>query len=547
MAAVSKDSRLFVLTFLVLLGLHVALISTARLFPFTDLPDHLAAATIARDMGEPSNDFASYYRVDLFGKPNIFHLVFCGLTIFPSVELANRIFLILYAVLLPTATLALIVRLGGNPWCSLLSFLLLYNYNVGWGFVGFAFSIPLVLLFYRLFIVDATTLESAAGTALAALSLVLLFFVHILAALFCLVLLFLDAASSGARARRTLPARVLAVLPFVALAALWSRGEVLGHLGPGILAFLANYYRHVFSRTFESRLGVLVFDNYYLFAGSRGWAVALLFSCAILASAGFFAVTRRSRARLDIRLSRIAPSGSASPVGPAGSPPPTRPASPISPVFPLVIGSLLCVLVLPNGIPQQSVLYERFSVFLFLSLILWAGANAPRRLPRAIPAVLIAFAFLHFILWSGYVLAFNRENAGFDGSFLEPKGRDMTLAGLMYDYRYRGKPIYIHFPSYYIVWERSAATAMITDYRFGPVRRAVGPGTLPRYLEWVARFGNYDGRYRDMDYLLVRGRVPGTTAAEDLGGFGLVRTSGDWALYGRIDASLRDEVRPKNN
>jgi hypothetical protein len=110
----------------------------------------------------------------------------------------------------------------------------------------------------------------------------------------------------------------------------------------------------------------------------------------------------------------------------------------------------------------------------------------------------------------------------------------------MYDYTYRGRPTYIHFPSYYIVWEKSVATAMVTDYRFGPVRRNVDRRLLPRYLEWVARLGNYDGRYRDMDYILARGTVAASLAspstavnipAEYLEGFEPMRVSGRWTLY----------------
>ena len=165
-------------------------------------------------------------------------------------------------------------------------------------------------------------------------------------------------------------------------------------------------------------------------------------------------------------------------------------------------------------------------VLALLALILFGAARSPARLPRAAAAAFVAMAALHYLLWASYFIEFNRENAGFDRAFLRPEGAGKRLAGLVFDYTYRGRPTYIHFPSYYIVWEKGVATASLADFRFGPVRRSANAIELPRYLEWIGKSGNYDGRYRDMDYLLMRGG----SAPE---GFRLERTAGRWSLYGR--------------
>jgi len=515
MPVVPNSNRVFAAVFLGLLLLHLVLIATARLYPFTDLPDHLAAATIARHIDEPSNQFNRYYAVNALGKPNTLHLVFCSLTVFPSVEFANRVFMLLYAALLPLATLAVITRLGGNRWFSLLSFVLLYNCSVSWGFIGFAFAVPLVLIFYYLFILDRRALESVSGALFAAAFLLLIFFTHLLAALFCILVLCLALLFRGAASRRAALGGLLATIPLLALTALWWRGETRDAAAPGTLPFLSNYYGTVYLQSFAARRGIFVFDNYHLQAGARGYALALVFSLAIIVPPALFLLRRRAARSL---------------------------ATELAPALPLFLGSLLSVLVLPTEIPQQTVLYERFSVLLLLSLIMCGSILAPRTPPRLLPVAFTALAAAHLVLWSEYFISFNRENSGFDKSFLEPAGRAETLAGFIYDYTYRGRPTYIHFPSYYIVWEQSVATAMITDYRFGPVRRNVDRRLLPRYLEWVARLGNYDGRYRDMDYLLVRGSVQGAAAsrsgapevpAEYLEGFQPVRANGAWSLYRR--------------
>ena len=555
MSAAPRDKRLFTALFVGMIALHAALMLSARLYPFTDIPDHLAAATIVRHAGEPSNHFAQYYRVDTFMKPNTFHLVFASLALFPSVELANRMYFALYVILLPLSVLAAIRKLGGNPWFALLSFLLVYNYSVSWGFAGFALAIPLVIFFSTSFVLDARGLTGSPRILGAAASLALLYFIHVLAAIFCLLLLVIDAVAPvrgpagmhGAipgrtRVARALGAVILAALPLLVLIVAWWRSESRGYAGAGIFSFLRGYYGSSYVHSITGRWSILILDNYHLFKGSAGYWVAALFSLAILAPAAALSFRRR-------------PEG-----GAAHS----------AAVLPLVLGAALCWILLPNEIPLQSVLYERFSVFVLLALVIYCGARARTALRKAGVAALVALCIIHYALWANYIFDFNRENAGFDEAFLRPAASGETLAGLIYDYTYRGRPIYLHFPSYYIVWERSTATANFTDYRFGPVRRASVPG-LPRYLEWVGKRDDYDGRYRDMDYILMRGTMPGSTAAPSTGGapstgaapstreaeeipsevmpisgaflgdFKLARTAGRWSLY------QRTAPRPKND
>ena len=123
------DRRWFVIIFALLIALHLALIWTTRLFPFTDLPNHLAAATINRFYEDPACSFSDYFTFELFPRPNVFHLLFCSLGIFPSVEFANRVFLSLYVLLLPLSALFFLRRTGGNHWHSIAAFVLLYKYR----------------------------------------------------------------------------------------------------------------------------------------------------------------------------------------------------------------------------------------------------------------------------------------------------------------------------------------------------------------------------------------------------------------------------------
>lgn len=500
MKGTREDQRLFLAVFGVLIALHAALMLSSRLLPFIDIPEHLAAATIARHIDEPGNRFDEYYRVETGLRPNTLHLVFCAVPVFPSAEAANRIFFALYASLLPLSVLLVIRRLGGNPWFSLLSFLLIYNYSVTWGFAGFAFAIPLVLLFCCFFVFDARGLGSPARAALGAALLVAIYFAHVLAALFALLIVLFALFPGGARSAKHLLGSVAASLPAVVMTALWWRGQSRGFAGPGLVPFLSEYYRDTFLPTLGQRWHVAVSDNFHLFDGTAGYAAALLFSIAIASPALILLLAKRKRPAL-------------------------RDASVVT--LPLLLASVLCFLLLPNGIPQQWILYERFSVFILLALAIAAGALAPSRISRLGRSALVGLALLHFALWAHYTIAFNRENAGFDRAFLRPDAAERTLAGLIEDYTFRERPVYIHFPSYYIVWTKGIATANFTDYRFGAVRRKDGAPRLPRYLEWAGRLKAYDGRYAGMDYILLRGDAPD---AADLSRFEAVRRAGPWTL-----------------
>jgi len=75
--------RILILIFLIL---NTLLLSSMELFPFVDLPNHLAEASIFKYY-EPANLIGQYYTPTPWYFPNTFHTVFCSL--FPSVEWGN--------------------------------------------------------------------------------------------------------------------------------------------------------------------------------------------------------------------------------------------------------------------------------------------------------------------------------------------------------------------------------------------------------------------------------------------------------------------------
>jgi len=499
------DAQPFIVVFVTLICLHVILMAVSRLYPFIDLPNHLAAATINRYYGDSSNMFSTYYSLDLFPKPNVFHLLFCSLPVFGSVELANRIFLCLSVILLPVSVLLLIRKLGGNRWLSLLSFLLLYNYNVTWGFLGFSFAIPFILFFLYLCIDFIERGRWKTGGAAAGL-LVLLFFVHALAALFCLLIFIVYCLLSGKTPIRIME-RCAAIAPAAVLLIFWWNAEGAAYRGQGIADYLEEYYDQAYLAAFADRLTIFYQDNSSLFLGTRGVAAGLFFTLCIIVPVLAAAILRRK----DRHRKRI---------------------KGIRPAMILFAVSLACIIVLPRDLPHQAILYQRFSPILLLSSILLGGCLLREKIRRPVIIGICIVCAIHLALWTDYLHDFNERNRTFTPEFFPPAGGGRTLAGLISKFTYRGVPVYIHFPAYYIIWRQGIATTSLVDYRFGSVRRAVGFDVLPKYLEWAGRMKIYDGRYRAMDYILIRGEFP-TQKVEHFADFTLMRSADRWFLFER--------------
>ena len=488
--------------FALLVLVQVVVLLTSRLYPFTDLPNHLAAATIVRHLGDGANDFADTFTVKVFPKPNVMHLLFCGLPIFPTVEAASRVYFALYALLLPLGMWFLTRRLGGNPWISLLSLLLLYNHGVTWGFVGYTMAIPLTVWF--LYFYMGMREGSSRDTSLTALMLAAVFLAHAQIALFCCMLLvalqLFRSSPLAPRAVRT----ALALLPAAVLIGCWLGFEESAD--PTRLEDLTRYYRERFAAEFSDRAQLFYNDNNPLFPGSLGRQVGVACFAAMVIPL-LIGLVRLAKVRRDPR---------------------RRQALPV--LWIVLAASLGCYLLLPSALPGQWNIYQRMGVFALLASVLLGSGLVPQRLPRAAMIAVCAICLTHGALWAQCFHEFQNRNKGFDAEFFPAEMQGQKLAGLMYTMRYQGRPVFIHYPSYYIVWKHGLATSKLFDYRFSSVHRKVDARSLPPYDEWIGRVGRYDGRFNAMPFLLVRGNMPPADRPR-LGAFEEVHSRGPWHLY----------------
>jgi hypothetical protein len=180
-------------------------------------------------------------------------------------------------------------------------------------------------------------------------------------------------------------------------------------------------------------------------------------------------------------------------------------------------------------------LYQRYSVFVYLGIvcILSFLIEYKRRALLIVYICLVSLA--HCYLWVNYFSSFKTASSCFDRNLLETNGsKDARLGAIIDKTGFRGQPVYVHYQNYNIIWNRRIAVTKSVDYRFGSIRRKVGPDRLPMYFEWShrAEIDHLLNLYNDMDVMLTRGERP-FKALSSSGRYALVTACEDWAVFRR--------------
>lgn len=502
----AANERSVLLVLLLIASVYASLLLLTDFLPFVDLPFHLGVATVVRGYGDAGNQFSDYFTLQIAGQPNVFHLWFCSRTFFPSVEFANKVYFALYTFLLPLSLYALIREMRGNPWFSLLSFLYLYNFSTHWGFVGFVGAMPAVLYLFAVVLrhlrapTNATRLAIALGSSG-------LFFVHVLAALFFLFAFWLACWMCQGADRWQALKSCAPALPLVAIISGW--WLAMDHSGEQTLVdFLWSYYQTSFLPSLSLRSFVFIFDNAYLADGRLGliWGawIALVSVSFVLWSLAFewrslLGVLRAPRHRA---------------------------------VIAFVLAAACCFFLLPEGLPGQWALNQRFSVYIVLGIVALSSVlPLPHLSRRTVAGVILAGCLIHAALYADYFRAFGIETAGFSDEILPEAGTN-RLAGLILEPHFRGALAYLHFSNYYIVRKQGIAVSRMVDFRFGTVRRKPEGGELPVALMRFDIDPDYTGQYDEIDYLVVRGEMTDDIRSS-LFNFEEKVRNGEWSLLVR--------------
>jgi hypothetical protein len=182
LAASSSDARIFAVCYLLLLPLYLApLYVTAPLFPGLDVPFHLAIGDMLVKHGRPDSPYDAYYDGGLALAPYAAHyLALWLMSKVMTVLTAHQLLIGLYVASMPLVMSSLLNVLGRSRLPALLAFPLAYNLPLNYGFISFAFSLPVLVLFLaqlgRLLLAPPPIGRRWVGTAAMAL---LLFLCHL--------------------------------------------------------------------------------------------------------------------------------------------------------------------------------------------------------------------------------------------------------------------------------------------------------------------------------------------------------------------------------
>jgi hypothetical protein len=487
---------------------HLAILFSARLLPFVDIPNHLAMATIAREYLADSNAFSQYYALDLFPKPNVLFLFFCASPIVPSVEVGAKALVALYIVLVPLSVVMLVRCVGGSTWFAIAACLLLYNFNLIWGFVGYTISIPFVAIATWLTMEHVASDSRLRGIILSAV-LALLFFMHALSLLLAVGVVLFSVAWVYRRDGRRLLHKCWVLLPALVLLLGWQVNESMSEGGVSKITFLPYYYKTQYLASWSKRMQFFTQD----FRDITGGGVAKWGGAAISGSIVILGLAGACFARRCLSEARVVPA--------------------------LILGllSLGGYLLFPERFPGYHFLFERLSIPLFLALIVLGSLAEGKAYRRVVGALAVAASLWYVSLVAALHQDFKNDSADFTRDLFPSAIGDTKIGGLIFEPYFRGHAYYIHFLDYFIVWRRGIATTRVIDAKSFPVERKVSQDVLPKYHEWVGWWLTSDefraDYYIGMDYLLVKGDVP-DKGRSLLEGFEVDRERGDWRLYRRI-------------
>jgi len=500
----------FPLIFIIFVLLYAGIIWKPRIYPFTDVPNHLGIATIYRHYGEEDNHFKQFYTINPAFKPNTFHIFFCSMEIFPSVEYGNKVFFCLYAVLLPFSVLGVIKKYGGNPWFSLLSFLFLFNYNVSYGFVGYTIAIPFLLVLVSLVPGYLKCRSPYAAFAIAAL-LLLLFFMHTLMALFALFFFMSCTTYCSRNSLKHILLNTAVALPAAIFILAWWRIDTAEFGDRTIAQALLDYYLHDYRNSLRLRGGLFILDNYALFEGLRGQLTAAgfsLFTILAILTAKLSNKTRTDQKAYDTAM--------------------------VAAII-FLSCALACFFFIPLSLPGYGFLVQRFSVLFFLACIILGSMLAATHIHGMLKVCICFTVLIHALCWQDYMQDFNTLNRSFSKKLFETCDSSKVLTGLVFDNHFRGRPIYKQCADYYIVWQKGiAATRLIDERSFCLRRRNEWEGISP-YID--------HGDYKDIDrldgisYILVRGEIP-ESSKKIFGRYFLKKPSGMWALFQEVNSAM---------
>jgi len=431
-------------------------------------------------------------------KSNSIYIYFCSLNIFPNVEFANRLFYAVYIIILPLSVWSIIRTFNGNSYYSILSFLFLINHNVHWGFVSYMMSIPVIIFIFIAFN-KYFVLNKLKYVYFIWILLIIVFFLHFQMAIFVVLIFGLFTIVYQRKNSKKILINTLSVIPVIIIMVYAYLVDSQSGATP-LFSYMLNYYISSYFNTLIDRFNVLfVVDNYFILRGATG----IVFS--LLATVPLSVIFILKAAKLKI--SEILKNQN------------------LKFLSNLFIITSLCFFLLPDVIPGQNIIFERYSVPIFLLIIIISSIiQINSKLENSLKLIIPIIIVIQTVFIFDYMFDFKKSTADFNlGIF--PDNNKARLAGIILDNDFRGSKVYAHFPMYFTVWKQGITTGLI-DYRFGLIKRNISREILPQYIEWTDKQMDYDEYYKPVNYLLIK-----SNSIPTFNNFAFEKESGSWMLF----------------
>ena len=516
-----------------LLAVCLALLSCAvvwpfwsvEFLPFLDIPQHLATIGVMHHFDDAAFDHGAYFTVDATSTQYLLYYLGCDLLAdLMGVENANRLFISLYAVLLPLSVAYCLGAWGRMRQAALLAFPLVFNKFLFYGFVNYVFAFP--FLFFGLGLMrrmlDSLRDDASASVrsyeVLLALCGLLIFFSHLQVYLVYFGALGLVLLLDWPGAKRYVR-RMAHLIPSLALFLGWLlRTDGLAG-GEAWAETVSKRYESLQGAAWESTWDTVTKFSERLLSVYRDGpdeVITLALGFAIL-----LLITLRgvhSRARTEWAEGRV---GALRDFAPEA----------------ITLCVFLFYCFTPTSYRWVWPINWRFAPMFVLLLLLW-GTDAPHRYVQRGLTVLFA------VLAAGSIWVHTTHFAAFDAEAqeitpllekMEPGGRAYAL---MFDTgsKVLDGPAYLHFVQYHQLRRGGVSVYSFAEAPQSPIRflsrQDGGPPPTPLRSEWKAhefRF-NTDARY--YNYFLTRGgnniarraRFPRGEVKE-------IASSGSWKLF----------------
>lgn len=489
--------------------------------PLLDVPQHVGAVAILAG-GDPALAYERYYTTDLLSSPYLLpYLVSAALAQLIGAKAAVHLLFAVAAGAWPWAVASALGGLGRDRCAALILAPLAYGTFVFLGFLNFALSLPLYLVWlgYAARIADAGRLrprDAGIGVLLG----LLLYSGHVMTLAFAigtagLLVLFgtIDGAHGGRAGVVRRARRMLTLVPGALAFAVWAltsetaqKGE-LGRMIGGSLAQEAMRWDPMLDRP-----KVLLDHMLACYQGNQD--ERLLY--ALLAGVALLALARH-----------------------ASEPPvPARPAAPRALTLALWIAAIACALLLPASYRGIWPIAARMAPFVLMLAVLVPTTRL--LLPRLWLLVGLGLAIASVDVHERHFRAFDEEVGPLDDVLdqLPPGPRLMTL---VFD---RGSqvvawPPYLHVSQYAVARRGGVAEFSFVNFTKSPIHyvEAEAPPRLPARFEWTPERYDHAAHGSYYTHVLVRGSAQKAEALWQGRGppMRVVHRAGRWTLYARAD------------